>query len=1216
MGNDTERQIFISYGRKDAGELVEAITRDLKGYRFWMDTRELRGGSQWEREIKDALRESGLCLALLSPHSVRSSRHRPQEGQDPGDSVCLDEIAFARHLNRPIVPAMVAPCEPPLSIFRLQFVDFTDWRESPEDYEKAVSDLQEGIKAALEGEFRYRTWVDRLRPWDFGAFLQHKREGFTGRDWLFEDMAAWLDEGSAKSLLILGDPGIGKSAIAAELIHKNPEGRVLAYHCCQSDTPETLEPGRFVRSIASMMASRIPEYSARLDDTDIIELLSERASDRDPGSAFERGILSVLRDLPAPADGPRMLVVDALDEATLHRGGTSIVDLLSTRIHRFPDWLRFLGTTRRDPNVLNSLSGLDYHQLDAQDSRNMEDLEAFVARRLSREPLATRLEASGETAESVRKALTDNSSGNFLYVTFALDAVESGRAGFEDLAQLPPGLLGQYQWFFQRQFGDGADRPAVEAVLAVLVAGQEALPARDLGLAAGLDPDLALPRVLRSLAPYLREEHPHGEQAPRYQLFHKSLVDWLTAPDRAGAPFWIPSRAGHRKLVDALYSRYQKNPNKLSPYGLHHLGSHLAALASTSTDDEERSEAVEGLVAFSGDAAVQGRRRDEPLGVLKNLDTALEVASTDDSDISNSVSRTLRASMNLVRFRRTRLRPRRLFQLAEEGKLEQVQQEISLFRADGPWRGAALLTAAWLAKEDHPQAARRLFDQVRTEEGTFEALEKRMDVVFHGGDLGTSWLVPPPNPWEVEAMMVQVRGTDLEAFSGMAEGFADPGEAPMLDAEGNMEASTDEASVELARIHGPPLVSFAHASPNPGDTLLQEYIALHAANSYRTYRNRALGWLLQAVVAHPDDKWCASMLGLIAEGALSEEGVEFGECVPISRTAVQASLGAPMDMEAFRSASEAALKDGVALHNTRGESDSWGSYRRRYGVYAEGFGRAIGDRKFAIEILTRGLDLPHGYAGFTAPAALTLAESARVVLGEARGEEVVPLETIIGRALEAAQEAAHNVQDPTFCARSTSRVNAMRRNWWHIPPSGMDLNIRETLEHFLHDPGDPEFSALHLVGWEYQNRNEMRGSLRLPARMRDAASLRELATIYQRPLLDLHIINPEVEDSDQPLAPGTEVRVPDPGFVALLAGRLAAELLSAPELAPMERIRGIQALAPLASRNETALDTVMGRLLLAAKTKTPAFRWEDSGTEPEDMGNFTRVFGWTGSDSI
>ena len=94
-------------------------------------------------------------------------------------------------------------------------------------------------------------------PWDFGPFLAAKLKNFTGRQWLFHEIDEWRAVGSERALLIVGEPGIGKSSMVAALVHENHEGQVLAYHCFRADTPATLEPAGFVRSIVAILASRI-----------------------------------------------------------------------------------------------------------------------------------------------------------------------------------------------------------------------------------------------------------------------------------------------------------------------------------------------------------------------------------------------------------------------------------------------------------------------------------------------------------------------------------------------------------------------------------------------------------------------------------------------------------------------------------------------------------------------------------------------------------------------------------------------------------------------------------------------------------------------------------------------------------------------------------------------------------------------------------------------
>lgn len=106
--------------------------------------------------------------------------------------------------------------------------------------------------------------------------------------------------------------------------------------------------------------------------------------------------------------------------------------------------------------------------------------------------------------------------------------------------------------------------------------------------------------------------------------------------------------------------------------------------------------------------------------------------------------------------------------------------------------------------------------------------------------------------------------------------------------------------------------------------------------------------------------------------------------------------------------------------------------------------------------------------------------------------------------------------------------------------------------------------------------------LALPEEVRRADTLAALSKIYHRPIAEIQHINPGVE-TDQPLAPGTLVNIPDPGFATWIAARLSAELLVESSLADQERTELLQLLVPIAIPNPTVLDLVLARLLLAIR---------------------------------
>lgn len=576
MANPLTRlpKIFLSYGVRDAAEIAERLHRDLsvRGYHVWQDIHGIRVGWPWDEELRDGLRNADVLVALLSPQSVR---RRVQSDDLPHtDSVCLDEIAFARDPARiPIVPIKVLPCEAPFLINRLQQIDFQRWSESDAAYNSGVDRICEAISAALAGEQHELTWAWLPRPWDFEPLLRKYRKDFVGRQWLFAEIEDWLAEGQQPALLIVGDPGIGKSAIVATLVQQNPGGQVLAYHCCSADTPATLEPAAFVRNLAATIAGRSDAYAAMLQDAALVQALQD--ADDDPASAFEAAILSPLHKLQPP-NRRRYLLVDALDEAlTLSRRPT-IVDLLTSRIARLPHWLGVVATTRGERSVLDRLTGLAARKLDAQEPRNQDDLQSFIAARLAQQPLHTAALADGRPVEALVKSLRRASQGNFLHATTALQAVSAGQLDFKSIERLPPGLVGIFQAFFDRIFARSEDAfEGARAVLEAVLGAREPLTREQIAGATALDARRQLNAILGGLDAFLPVREGH------YAVFHKALADWLTGWDESGdrptaGRYTIDLDTGRQRVTDWCWRLYCDGAAQKEGYCVRHLAHHLA----------------------------------------------------------------------------------------------------------------------------------------------------------------------------------------------------------------------------------------------------------------------------------------------------------------------------------------------------------------------------------------------------------------------------------------------------------------------------------------------------------------------------------------------------------------------------------------------------------------------------------------------------------------
>jgi hypothetical protein len=547
---DVKRRLFISYGRTDASDLAIKLSAELsaRGFEVWLDKARIRAGKAWEDQILDGLRASDVMIAILSPHSTR----RVDDGDGVSDSVCLDEIAFARyeHPPIPIIPVMgVRGANIPLTILRLHYIDFVDALISEEIFGTRLSELLTAIDDAVSGIITYKDWESWLAPIvDFGRFLYQKRRGFVGRAWLFEQIEQWRTTSSESALIIAGEPGIGKSAILAELALGSLAARTIATHCCQWDVQETLRPATFVRGIAYQCASRLPEYASKIVAPELRRFL-ERA-DLDPASAFELSVLNPLGQLKAPPEAPLLLCIDALDEAASFNEGSNILDLLASWIERLPSWIKIIATTRPDTTVMRKLGRVRTMVLDPASNENIADLRHYVTSQI--EDLG---DSDIEQVAVAQESLIQQSGGSFLYTEHVLQAVLHGRMNLNDLGNLPPGLDGTYERFLRRTFSADEEFQKIRPVLEVIGAAEEPIPRSLIANAAGLELR-ELVRGIAPLIPLLRQTRTSNEQQhPAISFWHKSFYDFLTGVEHADSDFSIEPAAGHWAIASAFIDR-------------------------------------------------------------------------------------------------------------------------------------------------------------------------------------------------------------------------------------------------------------------------------------------------------------------------------------------------------------------------------------------------------------------------------------------------------------------------------------------------------------------------------------------------------------------------------------------------------------------------------------------------------------------------------------
>jgi WD40 repeat protein len=437
------------------------------------------------------------------------------------------------------------------------------------------------------------------QPLDFGPYRSFRREGFVGRSWLFEEVRAWaIADGAAagrpRAQLIEAEYGVGKSAFLAELVDTRAAGvPVVAQHFCQFDAIATLAPGRFVSSIAAQLAAALPAYRAAIEAeaaAGLRQLLE--APDNDPIGAFDQAVLAPLEAMAPPA-GPLLLVVDALDEALEHRPSNdkaarvTIVSLLGQRAQRFPRWLRLLATARPLPAVQLPLrQAFVLTSLNAEEARNLADLETYAEARCQQPPLAALLAAAGLSASEVAIRLRTLSGGKFLYAAFVLNELAAEALPLRDRADLealPAGMDDFYLQAFERRFPNEQAYDQVRELLALHSVQRDPLSRRELATILNWPEArlLDLQQQLHDLLRLRRNDPAYGPREFLASFNHPSLSRWLTATDehtgypRAGR-FSIDPEAAEAAIHRWALAELEMQRAHTWPYLVRHLGSHLS----------------------------------------------------------------------------------------------------------------------------------------------------------------------------------------------------------------------------------------------------------------------------------------------------------------------------------------------------------------------------------------------------------------------------------------------------------------------------------------------------------------------------------------------------------------------------------------------------------------------------------------------------------------
>ncbi|MFC1878751.1 AAA family ATPase [Chloroflexota bacterium] len=431
--------------------------------------------------------------------------------------------------------------------------------------------------------------TSHLAVLDFKHEIKRLTEEFTGREWIFDKIDNWLKCKNERFFILTGEPGVGKSAIAARLTQVRTE-EIAAYHFCLAGNVSTITSNTALRSLAAQLGESLPGYGKALANTikphqvridvkqhiekveagaKVVGVIIEHINASNPDEDLEILFRAPLAALEPPAE-PVIILIDSLDEAATYAGQTNLITLLA-KANDLPSWVRFVCTTRPAETILSHFKRFEPYTLAAESQMNLDDLNRYIDYRIAKDVMHAQLKTAGVKPRTLDMEVKEIADGNFLYTKVLLNDIQAGQQPLDDLYALPKSLNEIYHRFLRRFSDDDWDQP-YQPILGKLAVAQEWLTEDLLAAFSGLRPR-QVRRSLGVLAQYLdAAKNEKGDAI--YRLFHQSLRDYLLGRRRSGL-FWCDPEEEHELIADHYTKQYQAKWQDCDGYGLRHLPFHL-----------------------------------------------------------------------------------------------------------------------------------------------------------------------------------------------------------------------------------------------------------------------------------------------------------------------------------------------------------------------------------------------------------------------------------------------------------------------------------------------------------------------------------------------------------------------------------------------------------------------------------------------------------------
>src|SRR3984957_6539550 len=396
--------------------------------------------------------------------------------------------------------------------------------------------------------------LQKLKPSNVPVLAHSECQPDTRLD-IIQAIVEWVTMSSEGNnvLWLHGLAGSGKSSIATTIAkHFRRLRRLAAF--LPFDRKALSDPF----SVIKTLARRLGSFDSRIGS--IISAAISNNAEFDTGSLAEQFelLLQPLSGLDSlQADGPIVVILDALDECGTPKSRVSLLKVLPGVFQKLPLCIRVFVTSRKEQDINLAFANKPHicaQELKITTSRNKDDVTSFLCHKFAEIRHAKHLLslASDWPGEKIINTLGSHSGGLFQWCSTAIKLIEKAHdpeSKVEQLVKAEPGtaevaLYALYAAVFEDAgpWEEENFRNDFQAVIGTILVACQALTLET------LDQLLGMKRPALHTIQYFGSVFSWGSGQP-VQFLHPSLLDFLQDIKYCKGNYWWIDTAEHHFLM-------------------------------------------------------------------------------------------------------------------------------------------------------------------------------------------------------------------------------------------------------------------------------------------------------------------------------------------------------------------------------------------------------------------------------------------------------------------------------------------------------------------------------------------------------------------------------------------------------------------------------------------------------------------------------------------